>query len=1036
MFSATSAAYQRIHLIRVCRGFVRRRHRSRLPRLQILEVAMSGMRSERQKRVQFTFEELESRLLLSSIPLTVEITKFETFPDNNPDTGGGGNFFAEITIRQMINGELKSQTLEGGRTNIKDSGSGDFDLAPGEWKLDGHIDTTQGPAQIVIHIVDHDPPTLGENLDDEMDVSPVPGMRGELVINVNPRTFELTNADEGTLFPSRERYASSQGIDPTFGFFSGGQDPDPNQGMVFFKLHLGGGTEDNDNDHDGLPDLWETWGIKIDPTSRLPLTTVDLTTGPDLTRPDLRLPGANPDHKDLYVEVDAVQGMAPQPQALIDVRNTFAAVPNLLINNPDNQAGISLHFEEGATPGDLVDETIQRPLLNGNPWTWTVDVTPTGPFPTEFDTIKNNRSPTIAGGFGTSSERGSLNAANILEAKRYAYRYAIFADQLDNGSSGISEYVPKSPDPANPNLPWNLLGQGTNDFVVTLGGFAIPATTNIKDVQAGTFMHELGHTLGLGHGGVDDINYKPNYHSVMNYIWQVPFPGWGPWTLDYSRVAFNVLEEGQINAGGIIALQGGIGGDSNTNVPIGPILNAAGVPQRLSFVPEGGAVNWTVDGRGTPTLGGMVFRDISFQDDTNGDGTITAADASPGQTLRPSVDWSHIHYNLRESAANFADGVHIAEANELTLEAFIRANDITAPQSALTIGSPQYPVGAAQPFVTGSTAFSIDATDDASGVHSVWYRYFLQGSTAPEFTRVDGATALFTLIGADGLYQVETYALDNAGNQETAHVQLVYLDTTAPVITINQPAATEYAHSAILTLDYTVDDGAGSGVKSVTPTLDGATTLAGHGLESGQIIQALTELSLGTHVFAINASDNLLNSGGKIVTFEVVVTPESIKEDVNFFLAQGDIKNNGLANSLLAKLNSAANAIERGQGHTAINVYEAFINELNAQSGKGVDATAAAIMIADAQYLIAHVDRFLPLAVNSVASFAGAPPSVQADKSSSPTSAGFISTAHNTLQWSINEWTNTAATVPSDVADDDADPRWGKTKGPKTKISG
>ncbi len=36
------------------------------------------------------------------------------------------------------------------------------------------------------------------------------------------------------------------------------------------------------------------------------------------------------------------------------------------------------------------------------------------------------------------------------------------------------------------------------------------------------------------------------------------------------------------------------------------------------------------------------------------------------------------------------------------------------------------------------------------------------------------------------------------------------------------------------------------------------------------------------------------------------------------------------------------------------NIYQAFINEVSAQSGKGIDPTAAAIMIADAQYLIAH----------------------------------------------------------------------------------
>ena len=33
-------------------------------------------------------------------------------------------------------------------------------------------------------------------------------------------------------------------------------------------------------------------------------------------------------------------------------------------------------------------------------------------------------------------------------------------------------------------------------------------------------MHEFGHTLGLGHGGSDGINDKPNYLSVMTYQYQ------------------------------------------------------------------------------------------------------------------------------------------------------------------------------------------------------------------------------------------------------------------------------------------------------------------------------------------------------------------------------------------------------------------------------------------------------------------------------------------------------------------------------------
>ena len=38
------------------------------------------------------------------------------------------------------------------------------------------------------------------------------------------------------------------------------------------------------------------------------------------------------------------------------------------------------------------------------------------------------------------------------------------------------------------------------------------------DEQVGTFMHEFGHNLGLGHGGepADVKNCEPNYLSIMS----------------------------------------------------------------------------------------------------------------------------------------------------------------------------------------------------------------------------------------------------------------------------------------------------------------------------------------------------------------------------------------------------------------------------------------------------------------------------------------------------------------------------------------
>jgi hypothetical protein len=79
---------------------------------------------------------------------------------------------------------------------------------------------------------------------------------------------------------------------------------------------------------------------------------------------------------------------------------------------------------------------------------------------------------------------------------------------------------------------------GGSDSVVSLGLWAQDTSQDMSKpatVIAGTLFHELGHTLGLTHGGLYydsfkatgsyvptyEVNCKPNYQSTMNYLFQL-----------------------------------------------------------------------------------------------------------------------------------------------------------------------------------------------------------------------------------------------------------------------------------------------------------------------------------------------------------------------------------------------------------------------------------------------------------------------------------------------------------------------------------
>ena len=358
-----------------------------------------------------------------------------------------------------------------------------------------------------------------------------------------------------------------------------------------------------DSDGDGILDMWETAGNGIDWNCD---GVIDL---------DLFRKGASKDHKDLFVEVDHMLGFMPETKSLIDVEIAFRNIPNSYLNNPDGNNGVNLFVEldAGSVP-------IAHAAWGADPWP-------------EFLAAKRKH-------FGTDTERGLPNAKNIIEAKRLVYRYCVFADTYGTeGSSGMARIA--------------YGGDVSNDFLVSLGSFATFMGDRDKKVmfESGTFMHELGHTLSLRHGGGDEINNKPNYYSVMNYLFQmnvqdnslgVVLPK-DTWKLNYSPTALQTLDENQPHE-----LPGLNPPPDVYDVVLIP-YNRPNNSVALAVLSPGTPVDWDGNGDSSGYATGPV--DLNYFGGT----------ASPGEILRGYADLTSLKCNFRNSPS-FAAGAAAPEA--------------------------------------------------------------------------------------------------------------------------------------------------------------------------------------------------------------------------------------------------------------------------------------------------------------------------------------------------------------------------------------
>ncbi|WP_169542346.1 reprolysin-like metallopeptidase [Solirubrobacter soli] len=261
------------------------------------------------------------------------------------------------------------------------------------------------------------------------------------------------------------------------------------------------GVGDRDDDHDGISDDWERNGADTDGDG-----TIDL---------DLPAMGADPKRKDLFVEVDWLtkdgRKIGPIPAGGgFDAHPSIAAVNKAArsynsfpVPNDGAAQGIHLHIDAG--PNALMN------VNTGETWGSR----------SRANAIRNGtRFPEWDANWRQLDE---FRTANVTRARRGVFHYVLYVDEIDCVGDGCTTGWSRG-------IPGHdlIMAKKALEWKPDKKDLARPVEAVATDTQeAVTLAHELGHNLGLGHGGrahgedpaSQHANQKANYLSIMNYFY-------------------------------------------------------------------------------------------------------------------------------------------------------------------------------------------------------------------------------------------------------------------------------------------------------------------------------------------------------------------------------------------------------------------------------------------------------------------------------------------------------------------------------------